>query len=801
MTTYRIGSILVHPEQGDFGVVLGEAYKANLKPFCMCNGEPGHPMYITHIGDGFFIKRNPNTGRAHAVGCGSWEMPDEFSGRGDLGSGVTYEEGKALLRLAFPLAKQGNRVAPPPKVGGNEDKLSVKNDSKRLSLQGLLHMLWDEAGLAKWHGGEPDRRWEFVQQSLLEAAGDKVVKQHALSHFMFVPEAWVRERAEEQESTRRKRFIEFAVQQSKKGHQLMLLIAEVKKIEPSSSGGYRIVFKHVPGFSFALNDELKGRIDKHYSREMIVQKATEEKYSHLMVAATFSVQAEGTAEIEEICYMPVNSQWLPFDNIYEHDLIGKLIATKRSFLRPLRYNRLKTAVMPTVVLTDTGSGPTALYVIPPDQDSERVQNASLEVDYNKWFWDTKEHADKMPDLPPKMETTEDERDYLQRVGQLPRGVAAPPVARIAPVFTPEPPPAHPFLKTSAPASGSQPQAASDAQGNHPASTPPAASLTNGIPTEASAGQASAPAPVAAVVPQASGVQATQPQAQAAETVKTPAVPVQPVTIPSQSLSPTLTRTAAGAQSNRPMPNPPSASPMNRVSSAPSQPVPQAPTTATAKAPVVPARPGASANQLPPPPTSTPAATAPATGSQSRATSGAQNTRPTSTLPSASQTNAASSSVSASRPPAPAAAPAKAPTAPIQPVIAANRATNPTPTPVRSVAPQAPVASQARPVSPVAQGGISQPTRPAGPVASADPTRLVPASTVATRPAAPLTNGSPFTPVARPATSVASVGPVRPAMLQGQTPTPVSPNPSAGSQQSAGVVRPEAAQTAKKEELR
>lgn len=776
MTTYRIGSILVHPDQGDFSVVLGEAYKANLKPFCMCKGEPGLPMYITHIGDGFFIKRNPNTGRAHEVGCGSWEMPDEFSGRGDLGSGVTYEDGKAVLRLAFPLAKQGNRVAPPPKVGGNEDKLSVKNDSKRLSLQGLLHMLWDEAGLAKWYGGEPDRKWEFVHQSLLEAAGDKIVKLHALSHFMFVPEPWIRERAEEQESTRRKRFIEFAVQQGKKGHQLMFLIAEVKKIEPSSSGGYRAVFKHVPGFSFSINDELKARIDKHYSREMIVAKATEEKYSHLMVAATFAVQAEGTAEIEEICYMAVNSQWVPFDNIYEHDLIGKLIATKRSFLRPLRYNRLKTAVMPAVVLTDTGSGPTALYVIPPDQDSEKVQNASLEVDYNKWFWDTKEHADKMPDLPPKMETTEEERDYLQRAGQLPHGVAAPPVARTAPVFTPEPRPAHPFLKTSTPVAGSQPHSAPDAQSYHHAPTP----------LGGSSSQPATPAQTPVVASQANTTQATQPQ--------TPAVvPLQPVAIANQAPSPAPTmpattptpatlavgsqlRATSSVQNTGPMPTPSAAT--------------------TVKAPAVPVQPVTAGSQspslAPTKPASIPGAIASRDNSQPRVTSDVQNTRPISTPPATSPTNGVPSPVSTSRPPVhsgpqangtqamrppvPTTAPVKTPGVPVQPVMVASYAPSSTPASVRSVAPQAPVASQVRPVVPVAQGGLSQAPRPAGPVTSASPVRLVAASPTAAKPAAPQTPAPPVTPVARPAAPVASVGSVRPAMSQGQTQVPVSPNP-------------------------
>ncbi len=449
MTTYRIGSILVHPEQPDLKTILETAYKAKLQPFCMCKGEPGLPMHIAHINGGYWIRRNPRTGKQHEVRCGSWEIPDEFSGRADVfGSGISYDGDKALLRLAFPLAKQGNRIAPPMSAGGNEDKLSVNNGGKRLSLQGLLHTLWDEAGLAKWQAGEPERKWEYVHESLMVATDDKVVKQHPLSHFVFIPEPWERGRAEEQEASRRKRLIGFAVQQGKKGHQLMLLIGELKKIESSSSGGIRFIVRHVPGFSFSGNEKLKERIEKYYSKEATVVRATEEKWSHQMVAATFSVLPEGAAEIEEICYMPVNSQWIPFDNIYEHDLVAKLIGTKRSFIRPLRYNRLKTSVMPTVVLTDTGSGPTALYIIPPDQDSDRVRNASLEVDYAKWFWDTKE-SNEMPDIPARHEEAEDTIGYLNKV----HGNAHAPAARGdagAPAdLAPAPRPSQPFIRSPA----------------------------------------------------------------------------------------------------------------------------------------------------------------------------------------------------------------------------------------------------------------------------------------------------------------------------------------------------------------
>ncbi len=420
MTTYRIGSILVNPNQPDISKIFAQAYeefktKGKLRPMCLCNGEPGLPMYIVKVNDNYYLKRMPNTGREHAVGCNSWEMPDEFSGRNDLfGTGISYEGENMVLRLSFPLAKQGSRIAPEPNPNSSDDKLSVNNGGKKLSLQGMLHVLWEEAGLNKWQDDERNRTWEYVVQGLDAAKEKMIVKQNPLGRILYVPQPFKKERVEEQEANRRKRFIEHAIQEGRQGHQLMLLIAELKKIEESGSGGYRAIVKHVPGFSFIVNDHLNDRITKSYSKEISTIRATEEKWSHQIIAATFSVMPEGSAEIEEISYMPVTAQWIPFDNIYENELFSKLVATKRSFSRPLRYNRVKGVSMPTAFLTDTGSSPTALYVVAPDQDIEKLERESLELDYDKWFWNLKDSA-MLPGLPPRREAMVDAGDY-QRGG-------------------------------------------------------------------------------------------------------------------------------------------------------------------------------------------------------------------------------------------------------------------------------------------------------------------------------------------------------------------------------------------------
>ncbi len=396
---YRIGSILVQPEQPDFASVLAEAYRARVRPLCLCKGEPGLPMYIACINGHYYLKRMPNTGQEHAVHCVSWEMPEELSGRAELGSGIRVDGDAVLLKLAFPLAKQGNRPAPEAKDAASNEKLSVNNGGKRLSLQGLLHMLWDEAALNKWNASDSWRSWESVYTALNIAIDGKVVKHHPLSKYVYLPEPWQQDKAEERAARRRKKFAEFTAEQGK-GHPLMLLIGEWKKLEDAALGGSRAIIKHVPGFAFQVNDQLRKRVEKYYAQELALVKATEDQKTHLVVAATFSVTAAGTAEFEELTLMPVTPQWIPFDNIYELDLLRHLTEQKRSFLRPLRYNRVKEGIyMPTAILTDTGE-PTALFVVPPERELDKYEHGTLELDLKKWFWDTRA-SELLPVIPAK----------------------------------------------------------------------------------------------------------------------------------------------------------------------------------------------------------------------------------------------------------------------------------------------------------------------------------------------------------------------------------------------------------------
>ena len=181
---YEIGGQRFEIGSRGFADAIAEAHAAHQRPRCMClrSGDgQGVEMYVARLGDGYIVKRMPDTGNHHAPDCPSYEPPAEFSGLGQvLGSAITEDPatGETTLKLDFPLTKMPGRSQMPP-AGGDSD--SVASDGTRLSLRGLLHYLWDQAELTRWQPGfEGKRSWATVRRYLLQAAENKIARGLAL---------------------------------------------------------------------------------------------------------------------------------------------------------------------------------------------------------------------------------------------------------------------------------------------------------------------------------------------------------------------------------------------------------------------------------------------------------------------------------------------------------------------------------------------------------------------------------------------------------------------------------------------
>jgi hypothetical protein len=274
----------------------------------------------------------------------------------------------------------------------------VASDGSKLSLRGLLHYLWDQAELTRWQPGFAGKRsWGTVRRHLLLAAENKVARGEALRSRLYIPEPFS---IEQRDSLNARRVAQWnhAVATPGKPQHLMLLIGEVKEIVPARYG-YKAVIKHVPDQAFALDEQLYRRLGRRFDSELALWASVDTV--HMVVVATFGVSEAGIPTIGEMSLMPVTPHWLPIEDSFERQLVERLVADGRAFIKGLRYNLHRGQCVATATLTDTGAPGPLLFVIPPGLDgadlSETMRQAMAGTGSAAWVWHAASKA--LPALP------------------------------------------------------------------------------------------------------------------------------------------------------------------------------------------------------------------------------------------------------------------------------------------------------------------------------------------------------------------------------------------------------------------
>lgn len=386
--SYRLPAGTIRPETALGQALLEEAYLKHDRPRCPCQ-PTGVPMYIAKVGARYLVKRMPDTGAQHALECGSY-APEDVSGVGQLLGGavrVDPDSGQAVLRLGFRLSV-GERAA--PEGGGAADAHdSVTGSPKRLSLRELLDYLWHEADLVAWSPGMTGRRhWGLIAALLGQTAGAARAKGHPLTERLYVPEPFRLDRKAEI-AARRLNAWQRAVARRGQTQQLMVLIAEVKAIEPARFG-HKLVLKHLPDAPLFLAEDLHRKLTRRFADELDLWAAEEQ--GHLVAIATFTVGRGGSATAEEVALMPTTAQWLPYPDPYAKVLVQALVDQGRRFRTVPRFSCPSSVDLPVVVLTDCEEPqPLRVCVDSSSTDLEEPFLAGWE-----WTWHV---AAAMPSLP------------------------------------------------------------------------------------------------------------------------------------------------------------------------------------------------------------------------------------------------------------------------------------------------------------------------------------------------------------------------------------------------------------------
>ena len=367
--------------------------------FCMCT-HPAVEMYVPFARGQFGLSCMPGTASRHAPGCSHYEPPLSISGAAAvMGSAIESNElGDVTLRLDFPMSKITGKSPPGPSGLTPE---TARVDPTKLTMRALLHYLWQEAGFHKWSPRMEGKRNDWVlHKYLLQAAAGKRIKAGALSDVLVIPRPLpARPAAPDGASSAVDLHVSLqlarAATDPSGARRLALVLGEVLRVEDRTSP--RRLFLRGLDKGLLVSDELFKMVEKAFSGQLAMWQRDSNR---LMMLATFFNDTVGNQVLSEVTLMNITLDFLPFESVFEEQMIARLVAAQRRFTKGMRFNLSRKIQIATAVLTDTET-PTAIFILSPGADGDSL-NAQVEEAKNEnlatLVW--RAGIDSEPVLPP-----------------------------------------------------------------------------------------------------------------------------------------------------------------------------------------------------------------------------------------------------------------------------------------------------------------------------------------------------------------------------------------------------------------
>ena len=390
---YLVSGVPRRSQDADFNDALA-ALATPRRVFCMCMQPPAE-MYVPFARGQYGLSCMPGTASKHSPGCAHYEPPMSISGAGAvMGSAIESNDvGDVTLRLDFAMSKITGKA--PPATSGLSPE-TAKVDPTKLTMRALLHYLWQEAGFHKWSPRMKGKRNDWVlHKYLVQAAAGKRMKAGALSDVLVVPSPAGGSGTPSAVDGHITLQLARAATDAGGARRLALVAGEVLSIEKGSLS-HRLFVKGLPK-GFVVSDDLFKMVERAFSGQLAMWQMDSNR---LMMLATFYNDTVGNAVLSELTLMNATLDFLPFENLFEEQMIGRLVGAQRRFTKGLRFNLNRKVQIATAVLTDTES-PTAIFILSPGADGESMSAQVKEAENENLatlVW--KAGIDSEPALPP-----------------------------------------------------------------------------------------------------------------------------------------------------------------------------------------------------------------------------------------------------------------------------------------------------------------------------------------------------------------------------------------------------------------
>jgi hypothetical protein len=217
-----------------------------------------------------------------------------------------------------------------------------------MKLLGLLHYLWDEAGLNLWKPAFAGKRRASLAYWLLNNAADNVwAGKVKLVDQLLLPAFGADTREADRNRTRAAAALDAKYR--------MLLVAPLAAFTQERCDGMSRQLK-IGGFhGMPMAFMLGGLWDSTMRRFPLAIAGWRKGHATVAIAQVELRQgAKGVyASVIDMALMSITAEFIPVESGYERIVADQLVAQCRSFAKPLRYDANADQVLPDFILTDT----------------------------------------------------------------------------------------------------------------------------------------------------------------------------------------------------------------------------------------------------------------------------------------------------------------------------------------------------------------------------------------------------------------------------------------------------------------
>lgn len=381
------------------------------KAHCLCVHQGRYlELQIRELKESYYFACMPNTGPYHRPSCPFYKPNPEKSGQAAYVEGVVREETehevsvKLITSLKRNIEKSPVSSAPLP-AGPRPGSRT----QRRMTTLGLLHLIWERAGLHYWRPQFAGHRTDPKALRRAYATSRNIKVQRGITLDQVLCPVVCGDQG-----------ILYSTQRTIKNHSEKLRLYVIGRLSSAQTDpygkGYNIELSGIrDGYRMfmSISQAKWERLEKSYSRELAEFSRNEEGLSVFgLFLVTIDPIKKGkysnfsTVQIEDAALMTTTEQLIPVESRYEAKIVELLVQQDRTFIKPLRFDAARELVRPDFILTDMGEkegypmevfGLTDEKYLARKAEKEKYYARVFGVD-GWWSWDASHNA-PIPPLP------------------------------------------------------------------------------------------------------------------------------------------------------------------------------------------------------------------------------------------------------------------------------------------------------------------------------------------------------------------------------------------------------------------